>query len=235
MKKILIAGLAGTSALAIGAGASAATIFSATIEVAQSGTPSEGYTNQFGQGSLAVVEDEDGLYSLSMSVDFTGDLDFSGIVDSGQIDVVEGTDAGTGGEVVTGFHIHDGDRGESGPVVFSLFDTALGLGTSDTDADTTIDFGDGDGTITVSSTWDLSEGNGGATLNDFLGELLAANEGEDIGLYFNLHTVAAPMGLIRGQVVAENSLNPVPLPGAALFFAPALAGGALLRRRRKQA
>ena len=236
MKKTILTLAASAGALALGTAAHAATAFTANIEIDQSTTESPGYTDQFGQASLVLVDNEDGSQSLAMTVTFTGALDFSGIVASGQIDEVIGTDNGAGGEVVTGFHIHDGDRGESGPVVFSLFDTALGLGTSDTDADTVLDFGAGDGTISISSTWDIDEGTADGVLSDFLGELLAATTGEDVGLYFNLHTVAAPMGLIRGQVVATNDItNAVPLPAALPLFGAGLAALGVARRRKARA
>ena len=212
--------------------ANAATIFSATIEEEQSTTPSPGYTNQFGQAALSLEQDDDGSFSLAISVTFTGDLDFSEIIGSGQIDTVVG-EVVTGGELVTGFHLHAGERGEGGPVVFSLFDTridALG-GSSDTDGENTIEFGD-DGTVIVSSIWDMDEGTDAGTLMNFIAELANANDGEDIGLYFNLHTAAAASGLIRGQVVAENDVNPVPVPAALPLFLGAVAAGGAIRRRR---
>ena len=139
----------------------------------------------------------------------------------------------TGGELVTGFHLHAAERGEGGPVVFSLFDTAIDAlgGSSDTDGENTIEFGD-DGSVIVSSIWDMDEGTDAGTLMDFINELAAANEGEDIGLYFNLHTAAAASGLIRGQVVAENDLNPVPVPAALPLFLGAVAAGGAIKRRR---
>ena len=229
-KTTLLAAMATATTLAFGS-ASAATIFSATIEEEQSTTPSPGFTNQFGQASLALSQDDDGSFSLGISINFTGDLDFSEIIGSGQIDNVIGDGLGIG-ELVTGLHIHAAGRGEGGPVVFSLFDTridALG-GSSDTDGDNTIQFND-DGSVTVVSEWDIGEGTGAGTLADFFFELANASEGEDIGLYFNLHTAAAASGLIRGQIVAENDVNPVPVPAALPLFLGAVAAGGAIRRR----
>ena len=213
--------------------ASAATVFGATVEEEQSTTPSPGFTNQFGQASLSLEQGPDGTFSLAISVTFTGDLDFSEIIGSGQIDNVIGTAVNTGGELVTGFHLHDAERGETGPVVFSIFDTRIDAlnGSSDTDGENTIEFGD-DGSVIVSSIWDMSEGTDAGTLASFIAELANADEGDDIGLYFNLHTAAAASGLIRGQVVAQNDINPVPLPGALPLFVGAVAVGGAIRRRR---
>ena len=230
-KTTLLAAMATATTLAFGS-ASAATIFSATIEEEQSTTPSPGFTNQFGQASLALSQDDDGSFSLGISINFTGDLDFSEIIGSGQIDNIIG-ESTTGGELVTGLHIHAAERGEGGPVVFSLFDTriaALG-GSNDTDGDNTIQFND-DGSVTVVSEWDIGEGTDAGMLADFFFELANATEGEDIGLYFNLHTAAAASGLIRGQIVAENDLSPVPVPAALPLFLGAVAAGGAIRRRR---
>ena len=229
-----LAATASAAFLSVGA-ASAATIFSATIEEAQSTTPSPGFTNQFGQAALSLEQGEDGTFSLAISVTFAGDLDFSEIIGSGQIDNVIGEAGTTGGELVTGFHIHAAERGEAGPVVFSLFDTRIDAlnGSSDTDGENTIEFGD-DGSVIVSSIWDMGEGTDAGTLMNFIAELANADEGEDLGLYFNLHTAAAASGLIRGQVVAENSLNPVPVPAALPLFAGALVAGGAVRRKLKR-
>ena len=233
MRRYQFLAAAAAATLGLVGSAQAATIFSATLEAEQSTNPDAEaiQTNQFGQGALSLVENTDGSLSLAMTLTFTGDLDFSQIVAAGLFSEVLGTDAGAGGDVVTGLHLHNAPRGAGGPVVFSLFETVLALDpTSDTDGDLTIDFGTGDGTVVVNSTWDIGEGQGTFDLTDFLGELLAAQEGDDIGLYFNLHTVAAPSGLIRGQLVAENSV--VPIPGALPLFAGAIALGGYLRRRK---
>lgn len=234
IKNLALAATASVFALGLGTAAQAATIFSSTIEQDQSTTPSPGYTDQFGQASLALNDNGDGTFSLSMSIDFTGDFDFSEIIASGQIDTVNG-DNTAGGVLVNGFHIHNAARGETGGVVFSLFDTgipALG-GSSDTDGDNTLTFNEEGATLVTE--WDFTEGTANGVLADFVNELAAAMEGEDIALYFNLHTSEAASGLIRGQIVAENDLNPVPVPAAAVLFIPAIAGGAFLRRRKQRA
>ena len=233
MRKFTMMAAGAAAAFGMIGSASAATVFSATIEEEQSTTPSPGFSNQFGQASLSLEQDEDGTFSLAISVTFTGDLDFSGIIASGQIDNVIGNAGASTGELVTGFHLHDAERGETGPVVFSLFDTnpMRAITTSDTDGENTIEFGD-DGSVIVSSIWDMGEGTDAGTLMDFIAELANANEGDDIGLYFNLHTAAAESGLIRGQVVAENDINPVPVPAALPLFVGAVVAGGAIRRRR---
>ena len=231
IKTLAAAAAAGAVALSLGAAAQAATIFSATIEEDQSTTPSPGFTNQFGQASLALNEDGNGGFTLSMSIDFSGDFDFSEIIASGQIDTVNGTNTATG-PLVTGFHIHNAARGQTGGVVFSIFDTriaALG-GSNDTDGDNTLTF-NADGSATLVSEWDFQEGTGNGLLADFVTELSLAMMGDDIALYFNLHTAEAASGLIRGQIVAEN--NAVPVPAALPLFATALLGGGYLRRRKQ--
>ena len=232
-KTLAAAASAAALTLSLGAAANAATIFSATIEESQSTSDSPGFTDQFGQASLALNPDDDGGFTLSMSIDFSGALDFSEIIDSGQIDEVNGENTAEG-PLVTGFHIHNAARGETGGVVFSLFDTqieALG-GSNDEDGDNTLTFND-DGSATLVSEWDFDEGLGDATLADFVAELAAAMEGDDVALYFNLHTLDAASGLIRGQVVAENDLNPIPVPAAAFLFPLGAAGVAALRRRKR--
>lgn len=227
--------------MAFGASAQAATVFSATIEGEQSTTPPATVSEDLNaQASLTLNETSPGVYALSMAVDFSEGFDFSSIVGSGQIDEVVGEpgDVSDAARDVIGFHIHDAPRGVAGPIVFGLFDVIPGtpVTTSDVDDDTVLTYND-DGSVSVVSVWESQEGTSDGVLADFVGELLAAVEGEDVSLYFNLHTEDAPMGLIRGQIVAENSLGSdvVPLPAAAALFVPALAAGGFLRRRKAQA
>ena len=59
---------------------------------------------------------------------------------------------------------------------------------------------------------------------------MAADPGEDVPLYWNVHTVADPAGAIRGQIFA----TPVPEPTSLIGLA--LVGGAgLIMERRKSA
>jgi hypothetical protein len=94
---------------------------------------------------------------------------------------------GTDQDDVTLFHIHRAPADINGGVVFGFIGP-----NSDLNGDLVIDPVAG----TVSSIWDLNEGNG-TTLADELPHLF--NE----GLYLNVHTVANPSGEIRGQIVPE--------------------------------
>lgn len=235
LKSLAIAASAGAVTLTLGTAAQASTLFSSDIEVEQSTTPSPGFDGQSGQAVLALVEDDDGEFELTMTVNFFGALDFTGVESA--FDEVEG-DAQGGGDVVTGFHIHNAPRGVGGPIVFSIFDQLAGTpieGPTDA-SDQSLTYND-DGSVTIESVWDLNEGTSDGILADFVGELLAAAEGQDVALYFNLHTATAGAGLIRGQIVGANGIgaDAVPVPAAAFLFAPVIAGGIAARRKAKRA
>ena len=217
--------------LAFAASANAATLFTADLTAEQSTTPSPGFDGQSGDATLSLNQDEDGAFSLSMTLTFFGALDFTAVED--QFGEVEGEAAG-GGEVVNGLHLHTALPGVGGPIVFSLADLLDGTPiTGPTDADDqSLNYND-DGSVTIESEWDLNEGVGDFTLASFVPELLGAADEAVVALYFNLHTTTAPGGLIRGQVVGANAA--VPLPGAVALFVPAILGGAALRRRRRAA
>ncbi|NND99210.1 MAG: CHRD domain-containing protein, partial [Pirellulaceae bacterium] len=85
---------------------------------------------------------------------------------------------------VTGVHIHAGQAGANGPVVFGL----AGL-VSDLD-DLVVDAANG----TITGIWDNAEGNA-TTLADQLANLRAGN------LYVNIHTNANLSGEVRGQLL----------------------------------
>jgi hypothetical protein len=96
---------------------------------------------------------------------------------------------------VTGLHIHNAPPGTNGGVVFGFISP-----NNDANGDLVIDAAAG----TVTSAWDLNEGNG-TTLSAQLPDLFAGN------LYFNVHTPAYPPGEIRGQIT-------VPVPAAAALI-----------------
>lgn len=234
MTKILAAAASATAlTLALGGAAQASTVFTSDITVDQSTTPSPGHTDQRGEAVLMLEQDDDGETSLSMTLTFFGALDFTLIADA--FDEVEG-DAEDGGLLVNGLHLHTAPPGEGGPIVFSLADqlppTDI-VGPTD-GSEQSLTYNE-DGTVTIESEWDLDEGENGFTLAGFVSELLAASNGEVIALYFNLHTDTAPGGLIRGQVIAANDLDAVPVPAAAFLFAPVVAGGIAARRKAKRA
>ena len=115
-----------------------------------------------------------------MTVDFFGALDFTSVESA--FDEVEGEAQG-GGEVVTGFHIHNAPRGAAGGIVFSIVDQLAGtpvVGPTDA-SDQSLTYND-DGSVTIESVWDMDEGVGDVTLTAFVNELLAAADGQDVAL-----------------------------------------------------
>ncbi|WP_447971831.1 CHRD domain-containing protein [Nitrospira sp. M1] len=143
-----------------------------------------------------------GTFSLSYVITLDSGFDFQNF----------GTPNPLGGESVSALHFHNQDRGFNGPVVFGIFGPS-----SDLDGDTMANL-NANGTTTVTGEWDQSEGNGGATLTDFVPALLNAQAGQEVPLYLNLHTENDPSGAIRGQVSA------VPEPGTVLLLGSGLLG-----------
>ena len=233
LTKLTLAGAAASLSFGLASAANAATVFTATIEEAQSTTPGDAM-GVFANAALTLNQLDDGSYGLSMSITFTDGIDWTQVIESGQINVI-GEDETDGGVDATRFHIHNAPRGEAGGVVFGIFDLVAPGAVADTDGDTTLTF-DEDGGATIETEWDSMEGTGDATLMAFVNELLAATDGQDVALYFNFHTVDAPAGLIRGQIVGANDIgSEVPVPAAAFLFAPVVAGGIAARRRKQRA
>ena len=241
MTKIKTLALGAASALgviAIGASAQAATMFTANIVTEQSATPEIG-EDVSASATLTLTETTPGAYTLSMEVSFSDGFDWTGVIGDGAGQV--GTDAVTGdvasdGFDLTRFHIHNAPRGVGGPVVFGLFDVVAPPAVSDEDGDTSVAFAD-DGSAVLTSEWDMTEGTADGVLADFVAELLAATTGQDVALYFNLHSTEAAPGLIRGQLVGANDIgaDAVPVPAAAFLFAPVVLGGLAARRRKARA
>jgi hypothetical protein len=150
-----------------------------------------------GTSILTLNETGNGLeYSLTV----TG-LDFgaSGLIEGGA--VTEDTS-----DDVTRIHIHNAPRGENGDVVFSLFDSL----TEDDleipgnqDEDLTFTPND-DGSVTLAGVWDGTDASS-TPLSEFVEEIRAAEAGEDLDLYWNVHTEEFPAGAIRGQLVVEET------------------------------
>lgn len=149
--------------------ATAATLFSANITGDQE-VPNPVVTDANGTATLTLNDAQD---QLAIDIQIFG-LDLDG-------NQTPSTD-----DNVTGLHIHRAPAGSNGPVVFGLISPS-----SDTNNDLVVNAVAG----TVSSIWDLNEGNN-TTLQDELSNLFAGN------LYINVHTVAFPGGEIRGQIQA---------------------------------
>ena len=154
-----------------------------------------------GTSVLTLNELSDGLsYSLTVS-----GLDFgaNGLIAGGAQTPDTSDD-------ITRIHIHNAARGENGAVVFSLFDTVapeLGnelniLGNQDGDLVTTLN---DDGSVTLTGVWDEVD-LANTALSEFVTDIRNGAVGEDLDLYWNIHTEEFPGGAIRGQLVlAEES------------------------------
>jgi serralysin len=95
---------------------------------------------------------------------------------------------------VISMHVHNEARGAAGPVVFGQINPA-----QDND-DLTIEQQES-GAWTISGIWELTDP-ASVPISSFAELLNAADRGEDVPLYFNIHTPQFPTGAIRGQWVA---------------------------------
>ncbi|MEB3356945.1 MAG: spondin domain-containing protein [Synechococcales bacterium] len=156
-------------------------------------------SDAIGFSSLTLNETGDALtYSLTIS-----GLDFGEILGIGAQTEDPNDD-------VTRIHIHDGDRGVNGPVAFGLIDlVAPELNGQDADDFTIVQ--NNNGSVTLSGVWEQTD-DAAIALSQFVSEIRNAEPGEDIGLYWNVHTEGFPGGEIRGQL-QEGVVNPPPLPG----------------------
>jgi Ca2+-binding RTX toxin-like protein len=140
-----------------------------------------------GISSLSLNEAGDAL-SYSLTVD---GLDFGNLL---------GTDPKTPdtGDDVTRIHIHAGARGENGPVAIGLFDL-VAPAVDGQDADDFMVVENEDGTVTLSGVWEQTDETA-LPLDQFVDEIRQAKPGEDLDLYWNVHTEQFPGGEIRGQL-----------------------------------
>ena len=137
-------------------------------------------TKAFGEGTVYWSE-ETGLLLYKLDVD---GIDFTSVGGVGK-----GTSA-TGDDVIL-FHFHNAPRGEAGPVVFDATNTP--------DPFDLVAFETRDGSWVVGGVVDTGEY---PALVAQLRDAEDAKPGEDVAIYFNIHTVQAPDGEIRGQWVA---------------------------------
>jgi hypothetical protein len=129
---------------------------------------------------------------------------------------------------VRSFHIHTGARGATGPVAYSVRapDRENGIEPNVQIALLSATH------ARISGSWDLNDGQiGGTNVQTQQGNLAfwaplmaSANAGEEIALYFDIHTNGVPSSEIRGQITA------VPLPAASWLL---LGGVAMLGRLRR--
>jgi len=140
-----------------------------------------------GVSSLTLNEAGD---ALSYSLTLTG-LDFGDLLGTAPQTADEGDD-------VTRIHIHAGARGENGPVALGLFDRVAPAADGQ-DADDYQVVENPDGSVTLSGVWEPTD-ESSLPLEDFVEAIRAAESGEDLDLYWNIHTERFPGGEIRGQI-----------------------------------
>ncbi|MBE9077386.1 spondin domain-containing protein [Romeria aff. gracilis LEGE 07310] len=108
------------------------------------------------------------------------------------------------GDDVIGLHIHNGDRGENGPIALGLIDINLaGPEFNGQDADDITFITHPDGSTTIRGVWDESDP-ASLPISQFADGIQNAAPGTDIPLYWNVHTNDFPAGAIRGQFLGGN-------------------------------
>ena len=148
--------------------------------------------------------------SLTYSLKVTG-LDFGA---NGWIEGGAQTPDDTSDDV-TRLHIHNAPRGENGDVVFSLLDSVapeLGnvldiQGNQDDDLELTLN---DDGSVTLEGVWEGTD-SASTNLSEFVSDIRDGQAGEDLDLYWNVHTEEFPAGAIRGQLAIRDD-NPLDTP-----------------------
>jgi Ca2+-binding RTX toxin-like protein len=140
-------------------------------------------TDAMGTATLSLNDAGD---ALSYTITVSG-LDFGPLL--GQAPQTPETD-----DDVLFAHIHEGNRGENGPVVLDIIAPMV----QDDDLQVTTN---SDGSVTLSGIWDADDPQ---PFSDFAEEFQAA-PGEDVEYYFNVHSEGNPDGEIRGQIVAADA------------------------------
>jgi hypothetical protein len=181
--------------LALANSAQAATQFTATINAAQI----VGGSTSTGTGfATATLVGGPGTWSFQYVATFEG-YDFGALLLG-----TPTTDAT--GDDVRNFHIHIGDAGSTGSLTYSVRQPDLENGSGPL-----IEIL-GPSSARISGSWDLADGNSASApgTNTAVGNLgthwaplmAAANPGDAIGLYFDIHTNDYPGSAIRGQITA---------------------------------
>ncbi|PSB62782.1 hypothetical protein C7B61_14150, partial [filamentous cyanobacterium CCP1] len=141
-------------------------------------------TDVMGMAKLNLSETGDALsYSLTVN-----GLDFGPLLGMHPLTPEEDDD-------VLFVHIHEGLRGENGPVVFDIISPDL------QDDDLVVTFND-DGSTTLTGVWDFDDVQ---SFMEFAPEFQMAEPGEEIEYYFNVHSVRNPGGEVRGQIIATGA------------------------------
>jgi 2',3'-cyclic-nucleotide 2'-phosphodiesterase (5'-nucleotidase family) len=97
---------------------------------------------------------------------------------------------------VTMLHLHEAAAGANGPVV-------LGILSPNQDPDLSFTINE-DGSTTIKGIWQESDP-ANKSLSQFVPALRDVNIGDDVNLYFNVHTVRNPGGEIRGQLTSTEA------------------------------
>ena len=160
-----------------------------------------GDPDAMGTSELILNEYGDALsYQLTVS-----GLDFGAFVGDGTAQTEDTSDD------VTRLHIHAADRGENGDVAFGLIDLVAPEADGQDSDDLQIKVND-DGSTTLTGIWEESDP-ALIGLSEFTQEIQAAESGEDIGLYWNVHTEEFPGGAIRGQLQGASLLPTAEIVG----------------------
>ncbi|MEM9151642.1 MAG: spondin domain-containing protein [Cyanobacteria bacterium P01_F01_bin.3] len=129
--------------------------------------------------------------ALSYRLTVSG-LDFGQFVGDGSAQTEDTSDD------VTRIHLHNAERGVNGGVAFGLIDLVAPAADGQDNDDLRITQNE-DGSTTLEGIWELSDP-ALISLSEFVDDIQNAGSGEEIPLYWNIHTNGSPGGAIRGQL-----------------------------------